>query len=800
MSVSEHQAADPETPPAPALDVAVSGMHCAACAKSVARALEGVAGTKAADVSFATGRARVRGTAPLSDLRGALRAAGYDVATRTLEAPAAAAASLRELPWVLGVRPLADDRIEVEVADLPEALEAVRARLPDDESATRAGHDVPAWRRDLVEARLRALLAIPLAWLAMGAPPLTLPGHGAIALGAALVLVLGVGSGFHLRAFAAARRGRADMDTLVSVGTLVALGAGLVAHLRGVHGDQLHAAAMITALVLVGRWLEARTRRQLGDAVEGLARLEPDRAELLRDGSASSVPVHRLRPGDIVRVRPGTRVPADGRVHAGTSDLDTSALTGESLPREVGPGDEVLAGSLAGRGALEVEVVHAAEDSVLRRMRAWVREAEARPAAVARLADRVAGVFVPIVLGLAALTFVGWWVLGGSDGATRGLVAAVAVLVVACPCALGLATPAAITAGVGRAARLGVLLRGGDVLEHLAAVKQVVFDKTGTLTEGRPRIVAWAPWARGEAPGPWLDAAPVGDALDARSARALAAAAAVEAAASHPLASAVVDAATTAGLEIPPVEQATTTPGVGAEGRVASARVRVGSAAALAPDAPSDWLAQADTAGRGVIVVEMDRKPALALAWQDAPRASSRDAVQAVRSRGYRVVLLSGDRKGAARAAGRALGIDDVEAPVLPTEKAERVRALQGAAGPALMVGDGVNDAPALGEATVGLAVEGATDVAAAAADAALVGADLGRVPDLLDLAQATRRVIVQNLALAFGYNAAMLPLAAFGQVPPRIAAGAMALSSLSVVGNALRLGRGGRRQQGVQA
>ncbi|MGE0191787.1 MAG: heavy metal translocating P-type ATPase [Planctomycetota bacterium] len=798
--MSEHPAADPETPAPPTLDVAVRGMHCAACAASVARALESVAGTERADVSFATARARVRGSATLPALRAALRRAGYDVATRTLDVPADMETDLRELPWVLGTSPAGEGRVQVEVADLPEALEAVRARLPEDEAAFRSTGDVPAWKRELAGARARALLAVPLAWLAMGAPPWTLPGHGLVALTASVVLVLGVGCGFHLRAFAAARRGRADMDTLVSVGTLVALGAGLVAHLRGVHGDQLHAAAMITALVLVGRWLEARTRRELGDAVEGLARLEPDRAELLREGAAESVAVHRLMPGDLVRVRPGTRVPADGVVRVGTSDLDTSALTGESVPREVGPGDEVLAGSRAGRGALEIEILRAAEDSVLRRMRAWVREAESRPAAVARLADRVAGVFVPIVLGLAALTFCGWWALGDADGAAKGLVAAVAVLVVACPCALGLATPTAITAGVGRAARLGVLLRGGDVLEHLAEVQQVVFDKTGTLTEGRPRVVGWAPWARGGAPGAWQEGAPQGQDLDARSARALAAAAAVEAAASHPLAEAVLQAAKAAGLEIPAVEQATTTPGVGAEGRVASARVRVGSLAALAPEAPPPWLAEADAKGRGIVVVEMDRKPALALAWQDAPRPSAHGAVEAVRARGYRVVLLSGDREASARAAANALGIDEVEAPVLPTAKAERVRALQQVAGPVLMVGDGINDAPALGEAAVGLAVAGATDVAAAAADAALVDADLGRLPELLDLAQATRRVILQNLALAFGYNAAMLPLAALGQVPPRIAAGAMALSSLSVVGNALRLGRGGRRGRGTRA
>ncbi len=780
------------------LDLTVTGMHCASCVGSVRRAIEEVGGATAADVSLATGRARVHGRVTAAATRAALRDAGYDIASRTIALPAGVRDAVASLPWTLDVRALDDERIEIDVVDSPEAIEALRAVLPDDIAADAAGRAIPAWEREARIARHRAIAAVPLAWLAIGAPPLgrvvpALSHHGIGVPIATALLVLGIGLPFHQRALASVRRRRADMDTLVSLGTLVAFVAGLVEFARGLDlGGHLHAAAMIVTFVTIGRWLEARTRRRLGDAVEGLARLEPDHAELLSEAGVRRVGLHALLPGDRIRVRPGERVPVDGRVLEGRSDLDTSALTGESVLRSVAPGDDALAGSMNGRGALDLEVLRTAGDSTLRRMRAWVQDAESRPAHAARQADGVAAVFVPVVLGLALMTLVGWGVSGGDDGWRRGLVAAVAVLVVACPCALGLATPAAIAAGVGRAARRGVLVRGGDVLERLATIRQVVFDKTGTLTAGKPAIVAWAPWERGAAPGSWQDGSPRADALDRVSRDALAAGAAVELASEHPLAAAVLDAARGAGIEIPTATSVVALPGVGAEGRVDERRVRVGSATALAPDAQGEWLAAADERGHGIVVVEIDRRPALALAWADVARPTSRGAIEAVRARGLEVVMLSGDRLAAARVVGRALGIERVEAPVLPHEKATRVRALEERGGPALMVGDGVNDAPALAAASIGVAVEGATDVAAAAADAAFVGADLSRLPELLDLAHATRRVIAQNLVLAFGYNGAMVPMAAFGHVPPRIAAAAMALSSVSVVGNALRLGRGG--------
>jgi Cu+-exporting ATPase len=784
---------------APSLDLPITGMHCAACAASVARALDGRAGIERADVAFATRRARVQGQPQLGAARAALREAGYDLATRRLllPGPPAAHAGLRELPLVLAVEALGSDRTSVEVLDTPEALEQVRGALSDDVDMTAADDAGDATAREARAAGRRALAAVPLAWLAMGAPGL----HGALpALGmgtptsvaAAIVLVVGLGADIHQRAWRGLLRRRADMDTLVSLGTLVALAAGLVVWARGGSPEHLGAGAMILLFVLCGRWLEARARRALGDAVAGLARLEPEQAEVLVDDVSRALPLHRVLPGDLVRVRPGQRVPLDGRVRRGRSELDTSALTGESVPRPAAPGDEVLAGSLNGAGTLDIDVTAEVGATVLRRMRSWVREAQSRPAPVARLADRVAGVFVPIVLGLAVVTFLGWWALAGSEGLQAGVTAAVAVLVAACPCALGLATPAAIAVAVGRGARLGILVKGGEVLEHLAGITQVAFDKTGTLTQGRPSVVAWAPWPRGAGPGAWVAAAPGRpDApLDERSARMLGRAAAVERHSEHPLARGIVEAAEAAGVGIPMATSFEAHPGEGAEARVEERRVRVGTPAFLAAEAPAAWWAEADARGWSVVVVEADRHPGLALAFEDTPRPEAAATVAALRARGLEVVLLSGDRAAAAAAVGRRLGIGQVEAPVLPVAKAERVEALEAAGGPLLMVGDGVNDAPALARARVGLAVQGATDVAAAAAAAALVDRDLSRVVQLVDLGRATKRVIVQNLAWAFGYNAIMLPLAVAGHVPPRIAAAAMALSSVTVVLNALRLGR----------
>ncbi len=755
-------------------------MHCAGCAGSIETLLGRTAGVHSATVNFGTRRLRLDATATLRALETALGKGGYALGGRTTVLPAGVdAAAVRALDGVRSVD-AAPGGLRVEHVDDVAVLGALRDLVPDglaltteaDPAAARIAAETAGWRRRLllaVPATLFLMLVSMTALLpaAVGAPW--------VQLLVTLAVIVVAGAPFLRGALAALRHGRADMDVLVSLGTLAAFGFSAVVAIAGEGATAplyFETSAMIITLVVLGRWLESRARRATGDAVGRLARLEPETALLLeaRGAEARAIPLSRLLFGDRVLVRPGAVVPADGIVAAGSSAVDEALLTGESLPVAKGVGDAVTGGTTNGTGALEVEITAVGDDTVLRRISAWVASAQGEKAPVARLADRVAGVFVPAVLGVAALTFVAWWLAAGDP--IKGLISAVAVLLVACPCALGLATPTAIVVGTGRGAKRGILIKGGEVLESAARVDTVVFDKTGTLTRGEPSILAVV-------------------AVVGTPAALLAKAAAVERDAEHPLADAVRRHAVAEGLEVPPSRAFASTPGEGAEALVDERRVRVGSAAFLRASGVdltplAEALAAAEAAGATPLLVAEDEVVLGLLTARDEPRPEAREAVRLLLALGFEVWMLSGDTPAAAAHVAASVGIEDVEAGQRPEAKAARLAAWPAAA----MVGDGVNDAPALAQASVGIAVGGATDVATAAAGIALVGSDLRAVPESLALCRATLRTIRQNLFWAFAYNTLAIPLAALGLLHPMIAAGAMAFSSVSVVANSLRLRR----------
>jgi Cu+-exporting ATPase len=590
------------------------------------------------------------------------------------------------------------------------------------------------------------------------------------------------------------------MDTLITIGVTAAYGLSVWnlllggaadpsvhAHMswrpvRGELGNQLYfEVAVATVLfVLIGRTLERRARHRASAAVESLVALGAQTARRLVTDDAGvereeEIPASQLRVGDRFVVRPGERVATDGVICAGASSVDRSMLTGESVPVAVGVGDEVVGATLNHDGLLVVEATRVGEETVLAQMARLVREAQSGKAPVQRLADRVAAVFVPVVLALAAATLVGWLVAGAPDLAVG---AAVAVLVVACPCALGLATPAALVAGVGRAAQLGVLIRGLDVLERTRRADVVVLDKTGTVTSGQMSVIGWV------SPSADPDAA-------------LARVAAVEAGSTHPIAAAVVAAARALDLDqLPSAESIASVPGRGVTGRVEGVDVVVGhphfvteAGAAGVGDLVAALIADHPAAAVATIVVgAWDGRAQIALAVADRPRPTSAAAISELRRLGLEPVLLTGDAAGPASEVAREVGIDSVTSEVLPEGKVAEIIALQDRGHEVAMVGDGINDAAALAQADLGIALGTGADVALEAADITISGDDLGRVVTAIRIARRTLRTIRENLFWAFAYNVAMLPLAVLGLLNPVIAAFAMAASSLFVVGNSLRL------------
>ncbi|MEX0428495.1 heavy metal translocating P-type ATPase [Nocardioides sp. DS6] len=697
--------------PLQTVELELDGMTCASCAHRIERKLNKLDGVQAS-VNYATEKARVE------------YAAG--VTTDQLIDTVAAAGYHASLP----------------VPDAAEARDADRSAV---------------LRRRMWVA---VVLAVPVVLLGM-VMPLRFPGWDWVSLALATPVVAWAGWPFHRAALVNLRHGAATMDTLVSVGTLAAYVWSLVTLVGGTGGHlYLEAAAVVTAFVLAGRYAEARSKRRAGDALRALGSLGAKEVAVLREGPGGPevrVPVAELAVGDLFVVRPGEKVATDGVVVEGVSAVDNALLTGESVPVEVTPGDAVVGATLNTSGRLVVRATRVGRDTHLAQLARLVEEAQTGKAAVQRLADRISGVFVPVVIGLALLTLAGWLVAGGD--ADAAFTAAVAVLIIACPCALGLATPTALLVGTGRGAQLGILIKGPEVLESTRAVDTIVLDKTGTVTTGRMQVS-----------GVYAEGALSRDEV-------LRLAAAVEAGSEHPIGRAVAEAGP-AGLS--PVTDFRAEAGVGVSGTVEGRRVEVGRAADGGV-----------TDGAGV-VVRVDGEVVGRIEVADAVKDSSAEAVAALRGLGLRPVLLTGDRAEVARAVADEVGIDpeDVVAGVLPSGKVEVVTRLQREGHVVAMVGDGVNDAAALAQADLGLAMGTGTDAAISAADLTLVRGDLRVAADAIRLSRRTLAVIKGNLFWAFAYNVAAIPLAAAGLLSPMIAGAAMACSSLFVVTNSLRLRR----------
>ncbi|MCR6478910.1 heavy metal translocating P-type ATPase [Variovorax sp. ZS18.2.2] len=730
------------------LDLSVGGMTCASCVMRVERALKNVPGVQDVSVNLATESARVV-TTDAEDmdarLRRAVRAAGYEPRAASSAADEAAALS----PWH-GFSPVA--------IGLALSIPLLAPMFGEP-----FGQDwmLPPW--------LQLLLAAPVQfWL---------------------------GARFYRAGWHAAKARTGNMDLLVALGTSAAFGLSLWLWWRSAtgehagHGEMPHlyfeATAVVITLVLLGKWLEARAKRQATSAIRALQQLRPEVAHLVGARGESDVPLAEVMVGDRLAVRPGERVPADARVIEGQSEVDESMLTGEPLPVAKGPGDALTGGAVNGDGRMVIEVSAIGAESVLARIIRLVEDAQAAKAPIQRLVDKVAAVFVPVVLVIALLTLAGWLIAGA--GIETALIYAVAVLVIACPCALGLATPVAVMAGTGVAARHGILIKDARSLEIAHRVDTVAFDKTGTLTLGRPVLTALLP-ATG---------------IEATEAQLLATAASLQGGSEHPLARAVLAAAAQRGVQAPPLGAMQAMPGRGVRGEVNGATWAIASLRwcreldAMPAEAEIERLqAQGATVSALLRFDEAGAAHVQALlAFADEPKPQAAEVIRTLRARGLRVVMISGDNLRAAQAMAARLGIAivDVRADVLPADKAAQVSALRRDGHVVAMVGDGANDAPALAAADVGIAMApsgGGTDVAMEAAGITLMRGDLALVAQAFELSARTVAKIRQNLFWAFAYNVAGIPLAAFGLLSPVVAGAAMALSSVSVMANALLLRR----------
>jgi len=707
------------------LRLEVEGMTCASCAARIERKLNKLDGVEAT-VNYATEEAAVSydpSAVSVDDLIATVEAIGYHAA----------------LPG--------------DVADAPDAARAVQTRLA-----------------------VAAVLTAPLVALTM-IMPLQFDGWEWLALVLATPVVFWSGAGFHRATLLNARHGAATMDTLISVGTLAAWTWSTVVLVGGIDAHTyFEVAAVITTLILLGRWLELRARGRSGEAIRALLELGAKEARVLRGGVEVLVPVDEIAVGDRFVVRPGEKIATDGVVEEGASAIDQSMLTGEPVPVEVGPGADVAGATLNTSGRLVVRATRVGADTALAQIARLVAEAQAGKAPIQRLVDRVSAVFVPVVLAISLATLAGWLLVTGDVSAA--FTAAVAVLIIACPCALGLATPTALMVGTGRGAQLGILIKGPEVLEQTRRITTIVLDKTGTVTEGRM----------------WVE-----DVVPANGVRQddlLRLAGAVEAASEHPIAQAIAGHAREALGGLPAVDAFANRAGLGVEAVVEGRAVVVGRPAMLA-----EWAVEPDTSlterfaaeearGRTVVAVAVNGRPAGLFVVADRLKPTSSTAVAELRRLGLEPVLLTGDNERTARTVAAEVGIERVRAGVLPGDKSAEIDALQRAGEVVAMVGDGVNDAPALAQADLGLAIGTGTDVAIEASDLTLVSGDLRAAADAIRLARRTLATIKGNLFWAFAYNVAAIPLAVAGLLSPVVAAAAMAFSSVFVVTNSLRLRR----------
>ncbi|WP_247258151.1 heavy metal translocating P-type ATPase [Pseudomonas moorei] len=778
-------------------DLPIAGMTCASCAGRVERALSKVVGATAVSVNLATEQARVQAPADsLPALMEAVQNAGYSVPQHSLELSidgmtcascvGRVERALNKVPGVKSVSVnLANERAHLELLGQidPQSLLA---------AVTKAGYSASVWQAeqpqtDSQHTRLHRERWALLAAIALALPlvlPMLLQPFGVhwmlpawVQLALATPVQFIFGARFYVAAWKALRAGAGNMDLLVALGTSAGYGlslyewataAGRMPHLY------FEASAVVIALVLLGKYLESRAKRQTASAIRALEALRPERAIQVIDGREQDVAISALRLDDLVLVKPGERFPVDGVVIEGQSHADEALISGESLPVPKQPGDKVTGGAINGEGRLLVRTQALGAETVLARIIRLVEDAQAAKAPIQKLVDKVSQVFVPVVLLLALATLIGWWLYGAPM--ETALINAVAVLVIACPCALGLATPTAIMAGTGVAARYGILIKDAEALERAHEVSAVVFDKTGTLTSGAPRIAHLS-------------------AVDGDEAALLQMAGALQRGSEHPLAKAVLDACTERGLTVADVSDSQSLTGRGIAGNLEGRRLALGnrrlleesglSAGPLAESA-SAW----ETEGRTLSwLIEQSPEPRVLglFAFGDTLKPGALQAVQQLSARHISSHLLTGDNRGSAKVVAEALGITDVHAEVLPADKAATVTALK-KTGVVAMVGDGINDAPALAAADIGIAMGGGTDVAMHAAGITLMRGDPRLVPAALEISRKTYAKIRQNLFWAFVYNLIGIPLAAFGFLNPVLAGAAMALSSVSVVSNALLL------------
>ncbi len=742
--------------PAQQTELLIEGMTCASCVGRIERALSRMPGVQSASVNLATERATVRhdlAQVTAGDLESAVRRAGYEARRVDVHSEVTSAGERR-----------ADELVEL--------------------------------RRSLT---LAGALTIPIATIEMGAhfyEPLhhwlhRVLGHEVL-MGVLFVLAslvqFGPGLRFFKKGVPALFGGAPDMNSLVVLGTTAAYGYSVVATFApgvlpgGTANVYFEASALIVTLVLLGRYFEARSKGRASDAIRHLMDLSPKKAWVFRDEDWQEISVEAVVVGDRVRVRPGDRIAVDGSVEEGSSYVDESMVTGEPVPVLKAAVADVVGGTLNSTGTFAFTAKRVGRDTVLSQIVRMVESAQAGKLPIQALVDKVTSWFVPVVMTLAAITFGVWWFVGPDPALTFALVNAVAVLIIACPCAMGLATPTSIMVGTGRAAELGILFRKGEALQALEGVDTLVFDKTGTITKGRPELTDLV-----LAEGFSEDAV-------------LALAAAVEAPSEHPLARAIVEAAERRDLRIEPVEGFEATPGFGVSGRVAGHDVQLGAdryvrELGLDPEPFRDDTARLASESKSPLFVVIDGRVAGLLAISDPIKPGAAAAIGALEHLGLKVVMLTGDHRATAEVVAGSVGIVDVVAEVLPAGKLEAIARLRAAGRRVAFVGDGINDAPALAEADVGIAMGAGTDIAIESADVVLMSGDLRGVPSAVALSRATLRNIKQNLFWAFAYNASLIPVAAGALYPafglllsPVFAAGAMALSSVFVVGNALRL------------